>query len=308
MTITADRFLRGVKRRNSIAESNTLLDDDDLLELADDIVRGYIVPILISVRGEYMVATLEESTVVDQAEYNFPDRAAGESLRDLKLVIDEGDVRDLGKIPLGEEHLYRTSAAQTHSYYVKNDQIILVPPPTAVWTVEIWHEQAPSRLVLLEDAATVVSVAGAVVTVNAVPAGIVAATEIDFIRGKAGHRIMAMDKAVLSVTDTTITFASSSVVPTTLVAGDYISVAGTSPVLQIPDTLHPLLETYVSKRSVHSLGDFEAKKELSDDEKTEVRNALLVIEPRNRGAPQKFVNRGGLLKGRGGRGRRGYYG
>lgn len=308
MTITGDRFLEGVKRRNTLTENDTLLDDDDLLALCDDIIRAYIVPMLVSVRGEYLVSVVEESTVAGQAAYDFPARAVGLTLRDLKLKKSEGDVRSLAEIPVELEQKHRSSASgEPFGYYFRNDQIIIVnAPSSSSWVFEIWHEQHPSRLVKLEAAAKVSAINDDTVTVLNVPSALAIAAEVDFIRGKPGHRIIGMDKAISNINGTDITFATGAV-PASLAPGDYISLAGTTPVLQIPDLLHPVLETIVSKRAMYSGGDFEALNVLSEDEKAEIKNALLVLEPRNRGEPKKIVNTG-LLRGRRGPKRRGYYG
>ncbi len=309
MTITADRFLEGVKRRNTLTENDVLLEDDDLLQIADDIIKGYIVPHMISVRGDYFVVTLEEATVEDQPNYNFPARAVGLTLRDLKLVVSDDDVRNLTQIPIEKEQEHRSSSTGIPwGYYFKNDEIILVQTPDSDdYTVEIWHEQHPSKLTLLENAAVVVSVASDVVTVESVPTVLVVGADVDFVRGRPGHRVMAMDKEITNISGTDITFATDDV-PSTLAAGDYLSLAETSPVLQIPDLVHPLLETIVSKRATYSIGDFEARAVLSDDEKTELALVLKALEPRNRGEVKKIVNSNGLLRGRRGPGRRGFYG
>lgn len=309
MTITADRILAGIKRRSTIVENNNLLDDDDLLALCDDVIKAYIVPLLISVRGEYFVVSVDEPAVEDQSEYNFPARAVGLTLREIKLRRSDnpGDVVNLVDIPLEHADQYRNATGEPEGYYFRNDQIIIVPAPTSDdWVFELWHEQHPSNLVKLEEAAKVVSVADNVVTVEDVPEEIAVDAVVDFVRGRPGHRIMAMDKTITNVSGVDITFAASAV-PSGLAAGDYISLTGTTPVLQIPDLLHPVLETIVSRRATYSLGDFEGRKELSDDEKVELKNALIVVEPRNRGEARKIVNRGGLLRGRAGGKRRGYY-
>lgn len=311
MTITADRFLSGVKRRISLAENDALLDDDDLLELADDITRAHIVPMLISTRGEFFVKSVDEATVANQAEYNLPDRAVGLALRNLKYRPDVDDTEiayDLIEINPEHEDDHRGSAGQPWGYYFKNDQLVIVATPAdAEAAIEIWHEQRPSNLVKLEEAGIVLSATATEVTLTAaVPDNIVLGTVVDFVKGKAGHRILAMDKTVTAVAGSVITFASGAI-PSALVAGDYIAEAGFSPVLQIPDELHPLLETFVARRALFAAGDIEMRRELSDDEKGEMKNALILLEPRNRGAPRKIVNQGGLLKGRAGSRRRGGY-
>lgn len=310
MAITSDRFLEGLKRRVSLPENQVLLSDEDMLALLDDVIKALIVPALISVRKEFFVVSIDEATVADQAAYNIPYRAVGLSLRDLKYRADVDDLTqayDLVEIDQSQEDEYRSSNGEPAGYYFKNDQVIIVPtPPNADAAIEVWHEQRPSKCVLLEAAAVVTAIVNDVVTVDAVPDSFVATAEIDFIRGKAGHRILAMDKAISSVSSLDITFASNAV-PDGLAVGDYLSLAGTTPVLQIPEEYHPLAETQTAKRVVFAIGDLEALAQLEKDEADEQKAGFKVIEPRNRGAPTKIVNRGGLLKGGRGGTKRGYY-
>lgn len=316
MTVTADRLLRGIKRRVSIAENQVLLSDDDLLELADDVIKAYIVPLLMASNGEYFVKSTDVLVTAGQAAFNLPDRAVGESLRNLKYRPDADEVQgyDLDEITQEDEDEYRGAGGDPTAYYFRNDQVIIVPPPpNSSGALELVHEQRPSNLVKLARAAKVTAINGDIVTIDTLPVTddddqiFQTAVECDLIRGKAGHRILAMDLAIESITDTNITFPAGAV-PSDLVVGDYVSVAGTSPVLQIPDELAPLTETQVAQRAMTSSGDYEAKQQLDGDRKDETTNAQKLVEPRNRGSSRKMVNNAGLLRGRGGPRRRGRYG
>lgn len=310
MTITSDFFVEGVKRRISLPANQVLLSDDDILAMLDSVIKSLIVPALISVRKEFFVVTIDEATVADQAAYNVPYRAVGLSLRDLKYrrdITDETQAYDLVEIDQSQEDEYRSSGGEPAGYYFKNDQVIIVPKPsTSTAAIEIWHEQRPSRCVLLEEAAVVTAIASDVVSVETTPAGFLQDLEVDFIRGKAGHRILGMDKTIVGISGTDITFAAGAV-PTALQVGDYLSLAGTSPVLQIPEEYQPLAETQTAKLVAFAIGDLEALAQLEKDEADQQKAGFKVVEPRNRGAPTKIVNRGGLLKGARGGTKRGYY-
>lgn len=319
MGYTTDRFLRGVYRRTSAPANNALDGDSDVLELADDIIRSQIVPLLISAREEFFVTPLYQALVAGQAAYDFPPRAVALSLRDLKLDIG-GSSEAYRLNDVGEENEQGSRlTGNTSGYFFTGDEVNLVPPPSdSSWVLEIWHEQRPSNLVAVASAAQVASVAGDVVTLMPgaiLPAIIAAGVTCDVIKGQQGHSLKGMDLVVASVTAgstvapvvaATITFATDTT-PTGIVAGDWISLSNTSPVIQLPDEACVLLETYVAKRLFKSLGDYEAAQATTEDQKDETASLLKVIEPRNRGANKKTVNHHGLLRGRRSSIKRGYY-
>jgi hypothetical protein len=120
---------------------------------------------------------------------------------------------------------------------------------------------------------------------------------VDFVKGTSGNSTLAMDKTISSVASTVITFAANAV-PSTLAAGDYITMAGTSPVLQLPNECYPLVETRVAQRILFAGGDFDGAKMLDDAVKEEEKNLKMLLEPRIQGEPTIILNRSGLLRGR----------
>lgn len=164
--------------------------------------------------------------------------------------------------------------------------------------LEAWYRLPPNHPVAMTSVATVVSATTTVVTVDAITSSMVAGATVDFIQARSGCRIHSIDKAIVSTTSTSLTFASGDI-PTTLVAGDYICMSGYSPVLNgIPDDAEPLTETLVAKRCLRAIGDFEGAKALDDDIKTEEEGFLKLIEPRIQGEPTVILNRTSLVRGR----------
>ncbi len=305
--ITADRLVSGVQRRISLPTNQALLDREDILELADDMIRAHFVPLLVSLRENYFVTEIDQAITVDLAEYDVPSRAAGLGLRDLKLRIADNTVVDLSIIDVEDEHKYGRESGTPTAAFFKNDQYVLRPPPSDdTHVIEQWIDLRPSNLTLLENAAKVVSVAGDDVTVVSVPSGIVTASVVDFVRGKTNGRVLGLEKTITNITGVVISFASG-LVPTALARNDYISLQETSPILQLPDDCQPLLETFVARRCTGAIGDFEAKTDLSADEQAELASLKVMLTPRIRGEQKKIVTTGGLLKGRSRNVRRGLY-
>lgn len=296
MANTADRLLQGLKRRSIIPSSQPLFGNSDLLALADDVIRGKVVPLLIGIRQDFLVTTSLTPTVVNQAAYAIPYRAVGRTLRDLKMVDSGGSVRDLALLAIEDEHLFQAGGGSPHGFYFKGDKVVLVPPPqSALTSLEFWWECPPGRLVETSSASVVTGFTATTVTVDQVPTSITTGTNVDFIAAKSGNAPMAIDKAVTNVAGLTYTFAAGAI-PADLAVGDYISVAQTSPVIMIPDECYPMLETLVSQRILNALGDFEGAQALGKDVSEEEKAIKMLLEPRIRGEATVIVNRRGLLR------------
>ncbi len=297
MAMTSDRLLEGLKRRISMPANQVLLENSDILAIADDIIKAHFVPMLVSIRQDYFVTSSETATVADQADYSIPYRAIGRVLRDLKLTDGSDTTRDLALLPIEEAHRYATSTTP-HSFYFKGDKVVIVPtPPDADSSLQFWWELGPNKLVEVSDAALVTSVTADDVTVTAIPDTITAGGVIDFVQGKSGNATIAMDKTVTTATSLIISFGTDEV-PTSLASGDYIALAGYSPVIQLPDECYPLLESRVGKRCLQAIGDYDGSKALDDDIREEEKNLKLLLEPRIQGEPTVILNRQGLLRGR----------
>lgn len=304
MTVTVDQFLDRLKKRVTLPANNELLSTESLLSIGDDVVRDKMVSLMMSVNQNYFVTTEAETLVEDQEAYSIPYRAIGRTLRDLKLVgSDDEKTSDMSLIALEDEHMFRGGGGggTPRYFFFQGDEIILRPVPnTTAYYLKKFFDLQPGCLVTTSSAACVASVASNVVTIEgAMPSEITVGIDVDFIQGRQGCRTLAMDVAVTNVSATTITFASASDIPSSLVAGDFISVAQTSPVIQFPDEAFPLIVTLAAVRVMHAIGDFEAQSKLEEEATQQETSLLKLISPRIQGENTKIVNRRGLLRGQG---------
>lgn len=302
MAVTADRLLTGVKRRISMPASQVLLLDSDILQLADDVIKERVVPLLRSVRQDFFVRTTDTAFVEDQAEYDIPYRALGRTLRDLKLYDSSGNHRDIALVAIEDEQYFSNLGSPVGwGFYFKGDKIVIVPTPQDdTYGLQIWWELPPANLCKLEDAGTVTSFTATTVTFSSLPATFVIGAVVDFVQGISGNSTLAMDKTITNVNSTTITFAAD-VIPTDLAVGDYVSIAQTSPVIQLPNEAYPYLETLTCQRVLEAISDYEGLARLQEDEKIAEKNLKQILEPRAVGESTVFVNRTSLVRGARGR-------
>lgn len=303
MSILSTRFLRGLKRRITIPANQNLVDDDDILEITDDVIRTDIVPLLVSTNENFYVYEVEQVLTASEPSYDLPKRSSSGSLRDLKFrTSDSSVIKDLRLINLEDAHIFNNTSNEPHSFYFEGDRIKIAPTPSISGDyLKFYIQISPARLVLEEKVATVLSIASNIVTVNTVPTNIVASSIINFLRRKGSGRFISFDKTVTSVTTNTITFASGDV-PASLEADDIIALTDAqgdqSSILQIPEEIVPYLETLVGERILTVIGDTENAKLLREKAKEEKNNVLLMIQPRVRGEAKVLMNRRGLLRGK----------
>lgn len=313
MAITSEYLLAGVKRRISVPANQVLLENSDILAIADTVIRSTIVPMFEAVNQDYFVTVSNVALVASQSTYDIPYRAVGRALRELKIkdsATDEINIRNLAKVAIPDIELWLGDTQPTGFYFL-GDQITLLPSvSSAVQTdyLEMWYRVVPSQLVETSEVATVVSVGATDITVDAVPSGITTSTPVDFVQAKSGSRIYAMDITPTATASTTISFSSSDI-PSDLTAGDYIALAGYAPVVtMIPNEAYSLIESLVAKRCLKAIGDFEGAKAIDEDISEEKKGLLKLIEPRIDGEPTVIVNRKGLVRGNKFTQRRWYYG
>jgi len=301
MTVTGDKFLRGLKRRITIPANQVLIDNPGMLELCDDVMRDKMVPLLLSVNENYFVVEETEVEVANQAAYSIPYRSIGRTLRDLKMrqVGATNSIQDMSLIALEDAHMMAPSGVPS-GFYFRGDKIVLVPYPISdQYELIKYYDLQPSRLVQTTSAALIQSVSTNVVTCATVPPSFASGVYVDFVKGIQGCSTLAMDVQITNVSGSQVTFTSASDIPSDLVAGDYIALAQETPVLQIPDEAVPLLETLTGERVLYAISDYEGAEKLLSDAARQEKDLLKVISPRVQGEQTKIVNRRGLLRGQG---------
>ncbi len=303
MTITTDLFLAGVKRLISVPRNQNMLRTDDFLEITQRKMQDTVLPTIDAINQEYFLWKSTEPLVAEQADYRIPARAVGRKLRDLKLIDPSGNRREIALVAVEREHQYGQTG-NPHGFYFYGDRVSLVPvPSSAEYTLQFWWFLGPGKPVLGTSACRVVSVAGDDVTVDAVPAGVITATStLDFIQGTPGNGYLAISKAVTGIAGSVISFAADAV-PLDLAAGDYLTLEGYSPVIQLPTVATYFLMTLVAQEVCFSIGDFEAYDRLEKISTKQLENLNKQLEPRIEGEPIVIMNQFGLVGGRRGNAR-----
>jgi len=261
--------------------------DAELLRLADREMQAGLVPLIMRSREEFFVSQ-QDAAINASAQLNsvrIPARAIGGKLRDLGLVDDGGALHIVSQISIEE-----LENAASGFYVIGN--VIKLWSAAGSWqtpTLRMSYFRRPSRLVAASAVGVVATITTATktVTITSNPGTISTTTPVDLVRASPGYESLG-DDLVATVSGTSLVFAAT--LPTDLAVGDYVCLAGESPVPQVPPELHPVLAQRVIVKCLEAMNDpsglsaAQAKlQELQSD-------AIALISPRVDGEPKRFRN------------------
>lgn len=267
--------------------------DADLLAVANAELRQYLAPRLLRAREEFFVAVSDVALVAGTAAYDVPSRAILGKLREVQLVASDGTVRNL---PAGNpERLHGTDSTNNNGtprfYYFRANSVVLSPAPDAsdFPTLRLHYFRRPSRLISTASALLVDDVSadptysgdGALTTSNGELA-------VDIISGASPHAPTADDVTPFATGTGSVTFTASR---TDIAAGDYVCLAGETPVLQMPQEFYDLLVLRSAMALVGPGVDAETRADLAERAKEAESNLFATLSgDRNEGEAEAVVN------------------
>jgi uncharacterized membrane protein len=249
-----------------------------------------IVPLVLSAREDYYLATSDTSLSSSVTSARIPARAIGGKLREVSWISTSGDEVNLPRVSVDD-----LEDAQS-GFYVSGNTVYLVTPEGDTWdgTLRLTYYSRPGKLVSTSAVATVASVASATITTAAtVPSTFSASVTYDLVKATPGFEFVAVDQSSSVASGTTVTLSTAP--GSSLVAGDYVCLAGDSPVPQCPAEFHSVLAQAVAARVLEALGDREGHADALAKLKEAEASALKLITNRVDGEPQKITNRRGLF-------------
>lgn len=287
---TATQLLTSLKSRGLIPSTDETLAASDFLRFVNEEVQTYIVPLLLSVREDYLVTYADVSIVSGTAEYDIPERAVASKLRGIYRLVGNAYVQ-LPRLELEDVQDWEATG-EPQGYYLRANKVVLVPSPSASGTLRLHYYQRPNRVVTTSEVGEITNIVGTTITISAAPSAFVTSTAsngvlYDIVKGKAGFDCLAKDQSV-TVAGTSLTF---SAVSSSVAIGDYVCLAQESPIPQIPVELHPLLSERVTNTALKALGDAKATYAVADQMEKKI---LEVLRPRVDGSPRYFMNRHGI--------------
>lgn len=281
---TTTEFIDSVKRRAHIPPSQTPFTDEGLLALANEELEAGLTAQILSARENYYLKYLDRDIAASNL-YEIPTRAIAGALANVEIV-NGTSIIPVNRSEIADQFSTVTSPNGNYSFIPLDDQIKILPNP-GTGSVRLWHYRAANQMVVTSEAAQITSIAGAILTFASVPSTITTATNCDIVKDQPQFGWLDIDLMPVNVTTTTIEFSS---VPTTVAVGDWVALAGQTPVPQCPKEFRTLLVQRTVVKYYEAQGYFDkmkaAQKKLEDLEE-EVMN---LINPRVAEKPKRIIS------------------
>ena len=276
---TTTALIAQVKNLTHEPTSSKSFTNDDFLAHADFVLQGELVPLIRSVREDYLVKLKKYASA---STVYLPPRAIGMSISNVQLVVNN----NVNRIPIVSTYdidTYIGSPTDTFVCYFTGNILNILPTPT-VGEIWLYYFMRPGSLVLPSACAQITGIASNVLTCSSVPSTMLVGVTTDIVSQIPGFETYQMDTAITAVTSNTITFADA--VPSTVSIGDYVCIAGESPVPQLPVELHPLLAQMIAVKVCEANG-YEAKFNQAMAKLAQMKEtAMKLITPRNEQGPR----------------------
>lgn len=292
---TTTQLISKIKTGGMIPTSQSTFTDARFLELINREIQTVIVPSIKEVREEYFVSFVDITIIAGQKKYDVPSRAIGSSLRDVLIVNSAGE--ELRSLPLLDPDQltspFNNFIGETREgFHLESNKVVLTEDPNTGEKLRLKFYQRPNQLVETTSCSQITSIDNATDVTISGTTSLTTGNIVDVIKDQPHFSSLAIDQTI-TVAGSTITFTA---VPTDTAVGDWICLAGESPVPQLPLEYHDVLAQSVIVKVLEALGDFpgmqaaEAKLQQIQD------NALSLITPRVDGEPKKIVNRWSPLR------------
>lgn len=288
---TTANLLTSIRRNGHIPTASAPFQDSDLLAMADEECQTSLLRQILSVRENFYLTSIDY-TANATGTYAIPTRAIGGALADVK-IYNGSSIYPVGRTEIDAQFSTITSSTGYYAFYIQGNNIVVLPNPTS-GTVRLWYYVRPSTLIATSAASQVTVIASNVLTFASLPSTITTSTPCDLVKDQPFFDIQGMDLTPTVVTSTQLTF---SAVPSALVVGDWVALAGQTPVPQIPVEFRPLLSQRVVVKYYEAQG-YLGKKKAAQEKYTEMEKDLMgIINPRVVEAVKTIVPDGSLIGG-----------
>jgi len=292
---TTTALITSLKRRAMIPTSQATYSDQDLADYLNDEMESTITPMIMDVREEYFVESIDFTVENDVAAvFDIPTRAVGERLRDVVMVSADGDQESLTNLPrlsleqLSESQDGGRSTSGLTGFYIQGNQVKLYPlVGNGAGTLRLYFFRRPGALVLETGAGliTAINPGTDTVTVDNVLAEWVDGYPISTVNPNQPFNYIDSDDTIITIAGYNITLADVS----ELSVGDWICNVDETVVPQVPVEAHNLLLQAAKVVLLEATDDDKNIKLAQEKYTTMERSFIKTITPRVDGQPKKIV-------------------
>lgn len=286
---TTTQLISKIKTGGMIPTSQGTFTDARFVEMLNRELSEVIIPSIREVREEYFVSFSDVTIISGQKKYDIPTRAIGASLRDVLFVDSNG--QELRSLPLLDVDQLTSPVnsfvgRRREGFFLESNKVVLTELPNTGELLRLKFYQRPNQLVEITSCSQITSIDNATDVTISGTTSLTTGDIVDVIQDQPHFNSLDIDQTI-TVVGSTITFTA---VPSDTVVGDWICLAGESPVPQIPVEYHNVLVQSVIVKILEALGDFDGM-EAAEAKLRQIKNsALSLITPRVTGEPKKIVN------------------
>lgn len=302
---TTTTLLADVRAAAQLPDAEGRLTSQEILDIASRVLSTEIAQLLVGARQQRWVTTYADQTITSgQPRYRIPSRALGAGVDDIVAVAAQGYEIDIPEMDAGDRPLFTganifAGFGRPFMYCWEGDYIVLLPTPdagiAAGYLLRVRYPRQPARLIPVSECAIITAVGGSTVTATSAQTILGATATVDIVQGRPHCDVLGMDLSA-SISSNTVTVS----VPTGVLAGDYVTPAGSTCVPPLPESLWPVLVDLTAARIASTGVDLELAQELKAQARETKAAARDVIEPRSREASHPLFNRYGAMRlGRG---------
>lgn len=292
----ADEVIDAIREEGLISASDEVELITRVRNVLNREMRLYGMAQLQKAREEYQVETADLPIVAGTTEYDIPSKAAGAAI--VRLEYNYAGTRcKLYPTTADLNASVGPGAYGTGEFFLQANKIVLciAPPSTSTWTVvyarrfnRVVAASACGEVSAINTGTKQVTLVHPDSGAGTVPATFTTAKTYDFIKGTPHFDVRDSDKAVTGVASNVLTFTDA--LPTGLAVGDFVALAGQSPVINAHLEFQEVLvlraaHAYVSG-SQNAQGAGMLKERLAEAEA----NWLAIACPRVDGGPQFLIN------------------
>jgi hypothetical protein len=302
-------LLTTIKLNCMVPVDQITFSDEEILFMASNELELNVLSNIMKMREEYYVYT-KIYDLATSGRYEIPSRAAGNKIRIVYLKNGEQlwpcSLITKKEIPYVQNQ-YTTSSA-IPLFYIENDEVVFVANTSNQINaneVQIDYYLEPNELVLPSECLKITNIdrnSGIIqVSERQIPTGIQETTEIDFIQAIPTNKLKAHDVALVSTSPNTPVSSQKFItvnaddIPDNLVVGDWIAVAGQSPVPQLVANIRALLAQVTACKILESQTDTESYKIANSKRLEMIKDLTPLIQDRTEGNPKKITSRNNLL-------------
>ncbi len=294
MSKTTNELLADIKSRGLVPSGQTTISDQTILNWAEEEMQLWVVPLILKYHQDHLVSDYVIPVSAAASRYDLPERAVGSKILDAKIWYNS-DIINIPMVNREDRDLYQNEQLEW-AYYLQGTELVFINAPKYSADLHIDYSRRPSSLVLESNSRKVTAVNGQTVTINALADFLVVGTLLD-ITSNRFNEIVAMDATLLSQNTAAKTLTFGSAIDLSRVrVGDWITLAGKSAIVQLPQEYISILSEKVNVSVLRSIGD-QAGISVALNRLEEMRVSLgQLATDRNVADPKKVINRQGFLR------------